>query len=153
VNHRCGELASRLLVPPLVSSWVLSLFGGVLIGSAAALLLLTHGRIAGISGITGSLLQSATTDRDWRMAFIGGLLIAGAGAAVVAPHAIGASVRSPLAIVVAGLLVGFGTRMGSGCTSGHGVCGISRWSIRSLIAVTTFMTAGAVTASIASVAS
>jgi uncharacterized protein len=133
-------------------SWLHALLGGALIGVASALLLLTHGRIAGISGITGSLLQP-TPDRGWRVAFVGGLLTAGALAAVVAPSAVGASVRSLPLVIAAGLLVGFGTRLGGGCTSGHGVCGLSRLSARSLVAVATFMTTGAITAMIAGGAS
>jgi uncharacterized membrane protein YedE/YeeE len=130
-------------------SWFLALLGGAMIGGAGALLLLTHGRIAGISGIVGSLLPPAAPDRRWRLAFVGGLLAAGVVGAIVAPAAIGASVRALPVVVVAGLLVGFGTRLGSGCTSGHGVCGLSRFSMRSLIAVATFMTTGALTAWIA----
>jgi len=133
----------------MASTWFSALLGGALIGLASTLLLLGHGRIAGISGIAGGLLQRATTDRAWRLAFVGGLASAGVVAALVAPAAIGPPVRSIGAVVVAGLLVGFGTRLGSGCTSGHGVCGISRWSGRSLIAVATFMTTGAITAMIA----
>ena len=121
----------------------------MLIGTASALLYLTHGRIAGISGIAGSLLQTATSDRAWRVAFVAGLLAVGAVTSVVAPSAIGSPVRSQLALVVAGLLVGFGTQLGSGCTSGHGVCGLSRLSVRSLVAVLVFMTTGALTAMIA----
>ncbi len=133
----------------MVSTWFSALLGGALIGLASTLLLLGHGRIAGISGIAGGLLQRATTDRAWRLAFVGGLAAAGVLAALGAPAAIGPPVRSIGAVVVAGWLVGFGTRLGSGCTSGHGVCGISRWSGRSLIAVATFMTTGAITAMIA----
>ncbi len=133
----------------MLSTWLLALLGGALIGSGGALLLLTHGRIAGISGIVGGLVQRATPDRAWRLAFVGGLVVAGVVASRVAPTAIGASVQ-PLAVVVtAGLLVGFGTRLGSGCTSGHGVCGLSRGSARSLVAVLTFMITGAITAMIA----
>jgi len=128
------------------TSWIFALAGGGLIGAAAALLFLTHGRVAGISGILGTLLPPVPSDRGWRVAFIGGLLAAGAVAAVVAPSAVGASVRSPTLVIVAGLLVGFGTRLGSGCTSGHGVCGLSRLSVRSMIAVVTFMTTGAIAA-------
>lgn len=131
------------------TSWIFALAGGGLIGAAAALLFLTHGRVAGISGILGSLLPPVPSDRGWRAAFIVGLLAAGAVAAAVAPSAVGASVRSPTLVIIAGLLVGFGTRMGSGCTSGHGVCGLSRLSARSMIAVATFMTTGAITAWIA----
>ncbi|HEX8109771.1 MAG TPA: YeeE/YedE thiosulfate transporter family protein [Kofleriaceae bacterium] len=131
------------------SNWGLALLGGALIGSGSALLLLTHGRIAGISGIAGGLVQRSTPDRAWRLAFLAGLVAAGAVTASIAPAAIGAPVRSLAAMTVAGLLVGFGTRLGSGCTSGHGVCGLSRLSVRSLIAVATFMTTGAITAMIA----
>jgi uncharacterized membrane protein YedE/YeeE len=130
------------------TSWLLALAGGALLGGAAALLFLTHGRIAGISGIVGSLLPPTAHDRGWRLAFVGGLLAAGALGAWITPSAVGASVRGLPLVVIAGLLVGFGTRLGSGCTSGHGVCGLSRWSTRSLVAVATFMAAGAVTASI-----
>ncbi len=132
------------------SSWLFALAGGAMIGGAAALLLLTHGRIAGISGVLGSLLPpGAAPDRGWRLAFIGGLLAAGLIGAAVAPTAVGASVRTLPVVIVAGLIVGFGTRLGSGCTSGHGVCGLSRLSPRSMVAVATFMTTGAITAMIA----
>jgi len=117
-----------------------------MIGGASALLFLTHGRIAGISGILGGIGQS---DRVWRLAFVVGLALAGVTAAVVAPSAIAAPARSTLGLVIAGLLVGFGTQLGNGCTSGHGVCGLSRLSRRSLIAVATFMATGAITATIA----
>jgi uncharacterized protein len=133
----------------MASKWILALLGGALIGSGSALLLVTHGRIAGISGIAGGLVQRAASDRAWRLAFLAGLVVAGAAAAAVLPAAIGAPVRPLAAIVVAGLLVGFGTQLGNGCTSGHGVCGLSRLSVRSLVAVATFMTTGAITAMIA----
>ena len=128
------------------STWILALAGGAMIGIASAVLLLAHGRIAGISGIVGSLLQHGTHDRGWRIAFLAGMAAAGVVASIVAPGAVGASVRSLPLVILAGLLVGFGTRLGSGCTSGHGVCGISRLSARSLVAVITFMTTGAATA-------
>jgi uncharacterized membrane protein YedE/YeeE len=131
------------------SKWLLALLGGALIGSGSALLLLTHGRIAGISGIAGGLVHRATSDRAWRLAFVAGLLAVGGVAGRVLPAAIGAPVRPLAAIAIAGLLVGFGTRLGNGCTSGHGVCGLSRLSVRSLVAVATFMTTGAITAMIA----
>ena len=131
------------------STWFFASLGGALIGIAGVLLLVAHGRIAGISGIAGGLLQRATPDRAWRIAFLGGLASSGVIASIVAPAAFGAPVRSIGAVVLAGLLVGFGTRLGSGCTSGHGVCGISRWSTRSLVAVATFMTSGAITAILA----
>mgnify|MGYP007097580406 CR=1 FL=1 len=126
--------------------WLYALAGGGLIGLAATLLFLTHGRIAGVSGIYGSFLPPVAHDLGWRLAFIGGLVLSGVVAAVLAPSAIGAAARSTWVLAVAGLLVGFGSSMGSGCTSGHGVCGLARASARSLVAVMTFMTTGAVTA-------
>jgi uncharacterized membrane protein YedE/YeeE len=126
------------------SMWLSALAGGGLLGGAAALLFLTHGRIAGVSGIAGSLVPPAVHDRGWRLAFVGGLVLAGAIAAIAAPHAIGGAVRSTPIVVLAGLLVGFGSGMGSGCTSGHGVCGLGRGSARSLAAVITFMSTGAI---------
>jgi len=130
----------------MLSSWTFALVGGVLIGTAASLLLLTHGRIAGISGIVGGLLSPATKDRGWRYAFVGGLLAAGLVAGLVAPSATGGA--SPALAIAGGLLVGYGARRGSGCTSGHGVCGLSRLSRRSLVAVATFMTTGAIAATL-----
>ncbi len=119
-----------------------SLAGGALIGLAATLLVLFNGRIAGISGILGGLLEPARGDVAWRAAFVAGLVAAPLAWALPAalPHlhmAAGLPVLS-----VAGLLVGVGTRYGSGCTSGHGVCGLSRGSARSLAATATFMAAG-----------
>ncbi len=128
------------------STWLLALLGGAMIGGASALLLLTHGRIAGISGIAAGLVQPSMPDRPWRVAFLGGLVAAGIASSLIAPEAIGGAARSPVAVVVAGLLVGFGTRLGGGCTSGHGVCGISRGSVRSVVAVATFITTAAITA-------
>ncbi len=122
-----------------------SLAGGVLIGIATALFLLFNGRIAGISGILGGLLRPVAGDIGWRMAFVSGLLIAslvyGLAATLPTVH-IDADMTT---LVVAGLLVGVGTRYGSGCTSGHGVCGLSRLSPRSMVATATFMLAGFVT--------
>ena len=123
------------------------LLGGALIGLAAAMLMLLTGRIAGISGIFGGLLSPTASDRDWRLAFIAGLI----AAPLIATLATGTKLPPPampaslIVIVAAGLLVGFGTRMGGGCTSGHGVCGIARLSPRSLIATAIFMTAGIAT--------
>lgn len=128
------------------SSWIYALLGGAMIGTASALLLLTHGRIAGISGIVGGLLSPVTTDRMWRYAFTSGLLAVGVIAGMVVPAATGGD--SPVVAVVGGLLVGYGARRGSGCTSGHGVCGLSRLSHRSLVAVATFMTTGALVATL-----
>ena len=129
-------------------TYLYSLVGGVLIGLSATWLLLFNGKIAGISGILGGLLAPlAPGDRGWRLGFVGGLLVGGAVIATRAPELVANTVeRSPAAVIVAGLLVGFGTRLGSGCTSGHGVCGVSRGSKRSIAATLTFMAvAGAVT--------
>jgi uncharacterized membrane protein YedE/YeeE len=122
-----------------------SLAGGMLIGAAAAMLVLLSGRIAGISGILGGLVALQRGDVAWRLAFIGGLLIAPA-LLVVAGKDMTVRVDASFAVLgIAGLLVGLGTRYGSGCTSGHGVCGISRLSPRSLVATAAFMAAGIVT--------
>ena len=119
-----------------------SLAGGLLIGLAAALLLLFNGRIAGISGILGGLLRPLRGDVAWRAAFIAGLVAAPLAWGIVAglPR-LHVAADTPT-LIVAGLLVGIGTRYGSGCTSGHGVCGLSRGSLRSLAATATFMAAG-----------
>lgn len=116
--------------------------GGVLIGLAAALLLLFNGRIAGISGILGGLLKWTSGDKIWRLAFVVGLLAAPFAWQLFAALPTASVSDSPWLLVAAGLLVGFGSRLGSGCTSGHGVCGVSRLSPRSLIATATFMAAG-----------
>jgi uncharacterized protein len=130
------------------SSALTALAGGALIGTAASLVLVAHGRIAGISGILGSLLRPGTSDRGWRVGFLVGLIAAGVVAAVAYPSAVGRSPVSLPLIAAAGLLVGFGTRLGNGCTSGHGVCGLSRLSRRSLSATMTFMIVAAVTVAI-----
>ncbi len=121
----------------------LALIGGGLIGLSATLWMLVHGRIAGISGILGVFLKTPTAEGGLRGWFLLGLLIAGAVGAMLAPAKFAeAPVSLPL-VGVAGLLVGFGTRLGNGCTSGHGICGMSRLSARSLAAVFTFMATGA----------
>lgn len=122
-----------------------SLAGGLLIGAAAAMLLLLNGRIAGISGILGGLLRPMAGDIGWRMAFILGLLVAPLIYQLVAPLPVVQIDADNASLIVAGLLVGAGTRYGSGCTSGHGVCGLSRLSLRSLMATAAFMLAGFVT--------
>lgn len=120
-----------------------ALIGGALVGLSASLFLLSHGKIAGISGIYGGLLRRGTSDRALRIAFLAGLVLAGVLVRVVYPAAFDTSWSAALPVaLVAGLLVGFGTQMGNGCTSGHGVCGISRLSIRSLVATGSFMAAG-----------
>lgn len=120
-----------------------ALLGGALVGLSASLLLLTHGKVAGISGIFGGLLRSGTTDRAFRLWFLGGLLLAGLVVRLVAPSAFASSWTAALPMaLVAGLVVGFGTQLGNGCTSGHGVCGVSRFSVRSLVATATFMATG-----------
>jgi uncharacterized membrane protein YedE/YeeE len=117
-----------------------ALAGGVLIGLASGALVLINGRIAGISGILGGLLH--TGDRPWRWAFLAGLMAAPwVWRAFAALPAMDISASVPL-LIVAGLLVGVGTRLGSGCTSGHGVCGLSRLSLRSLVATLCFMASG-----------
>lgn len=122
-----------------------ALAGGLLIGLAAALFLLLNGRIAGISGILGGLLSPSRGDIVWRFAFMAGLIgapIAWLMVADLPPIEINAGYPS---LIIAGLLVGLGTRYGSGCTSGHGVCGLSRLSLRSLAATLSFMAAGFIT--------
>ena len=127
--------------------FVLAAIGGVLIGISAVLLMALTGRIAGISGIVGGLLPPApASDRSWRLAFVLGLvaapaiLLAVTGNAMIGPPTVGVPM-----LIIAGLLVGIGTTLGSGCTSGHGICGISRLSLRSIVAVLTFILAAMIT--------
>ena len=123
-----------------------SLFGGSLIGIAVTMMLLFNGRVTGISGIIASSLARPTPQGLWRWMFISGLLAGGILIKIVQPDLFAnTSDRNSIMIVIAGLLVGYGTVMGSGCTSGHGVCGISRLSVRSLIATLTFMLFGFLT--------
>lgn len=113
--------------------------GGIIIGLASALMLAGNGRIAGISGILGGILQGGE-GRGWRASFIAGMLLGGVGLVTLLPESLpGAAVDSLPMLAAAGLLVGFGTRMGGGCTSGHGICGISRLSTRSILATVMFM--------------
>ena len=119
-----------------------ALAGGILIGAAASLLILLNGRIAGISGILGGLFRPSGGDIGWRIAFIGGLLGAPLIYRLFAELPAIQIDANNAALIAAGLLVGVGTRYGSGCTSGHGVCGLSRMSPRSLAATVVFMAAG-----------
>jgi len=119
-----------------------SLSGGVLIGIAAAMFALLNGRIAGISGVLGGLLRPAQGDVVWRIAFVVGLIAAPAVYLLVATLPRPTIDADWPALVIAGILVGVGTRYSSGCTSGHGVCGLSRLSLRSLVATVAFMAAG-----------
>jgi hypothetical protein len=126
---------------------LLSLLGGILIGLSSVLVMLLFGRIAGISGISrGALGISAMSDWTWRLAFVGGLIVAPLLLQVLTGEQVLQTVSSNVPMmIIAGLLVGAGTAIGSGCTSGHGVCGLARLSPRSLAAVATFMTAAGAT--------
>ena len=117
-----------------------SIIGGILIGLAVSLMMLFNGRVTGISGILGGIIKPQKNDLDWRIAFIGGLLFGGGVLNILNPAAF-VQVSSAIWFdyVIAGLLVGFGTLLGNGCTSGHGVCGISRLSVRSIVATITFI--------------
>lgn len=123
--------------------------GGALIGLSAVLLMLSTGRLAGISGILGGLLNLRGEDKGWRIAFIAGLILAPVIAGWIgygmAPPTLPASW---VVIVAAGLLVGFGTRLGGGCTSGHGICGIGRLSTRSIAATVIFMVTALITVAV-----
>jgi uncharacterized membrane protein YedE/YeeE len=132
-------------------TWLLDTFmwpviGGALIGLSAALLMLLNGRIAGVSGIFGGALQFPEGDSAWRWSFVLGLAAGGISMLWAAgPALFENTLDMPIGVVaVAGLLVGFGTRLGSGCTSGHGICGLARYSPRSLVSVITFILSGAV---------
>lgn len=130
--------------------WLLSaVLGGVLIGAAAGALALLDGRIAGISGIVGGLMRPLRGERAWRWAFVAGLLLAPVVHVLVAPVPTAHLSRSLPLLLLAGLLVGFGTRLGSGCTSGHGICGLARLSRRSLAATLVFMGTAMVTVFVA----
>lgn len=116
--------------------------GGLLIGLGAAVLLLANGRVAGVSGIVGGLLRPARGDIGWRLAFLLGLLAAPLGWLALQAMPPAQIDHTPALLAVSGLLVGLGTRFGSGCTSGHGVCGIARLSPRSIVATLCFVAAG-----------
>src|SRR6478609_9551560 len=125
--------------------WVAPLLGGALIGLAATVLLALEGRVMGVSGIVGGLMDRKSNGHAWRWAFLLGMLITGIFLRSGEAPVFGSSPASTLGLIAAGLLVGFGTRLGSGCTSGHGVCGMSRLSLRSIVATLVFMAAGFIT--------
>jgi uncharacterized protein len=121
-----------------------STIGGALIGVSASLLLAFHGRIAGISGIFGGVIVPKRGDFGWRAWFLAGLIVTGFLWSRIFPSAFGEAISQPLTLtILAGVLVGVGTQLGNGCTSGHGVCGISRGSSRSIVATMTFMATAA----------
>ncbi|HVG60962.1 MAG TPA: YeeE/YedE thiosulfate transporter family protein [Hyalangium sp.] len=127
----------------MISSILIPLLGGALIGLSASLLLLANGRVAGISGLMSSLLAPVRGDIAWRVLFFGGLLSGGLLLVWLRPVSFAPPASSSTGrvawLVAAGLLVGLGARLGNGCTSGHGICGISRGSVSSLVATLTFM--------------
>ncbi len=129
--------------------YTMPLLGGALIGIAVSLMLYLNGRITGVSGIVSRALIRKPGDTAWRLAFVVGLLVGGVILRIVLPETLNSSLdRSVPALIVAGLLVGYGTVMGSGCTSGHGICGLSRLSPRSLVATLVFIGAGIASATI-----
>jgi uncharacterized membrane protein YedE/YeeE len=134
----CGHLGDNL------HDFVLALLGGLLMGVAAAALFVFNGRILGISGVLGGALKVRTSEARWRWAFVLGMLVAGGVISLLMPEAFANTVeRSTGAYLFAGALVGVGTQLGSGCTSGHGICGIGRLSKRSIVATVVFMTTAA----------
>ena len=123
--------------------WISALVGGALIGVAVSLMLLTDGRVTGLSGISNGAINPEKGDTAWRWAFVGGLIAGGFVLKALRPESLINELQTSLAtIAVAGVLVGFGTIMGSGCTSGHGVCGMSRLSPRSIVSTLAFIAAG-----------
>ena len=127
-------------------NWMTALIGGILIGISSTIMLAWNGRIAGISGMVHGLVTPAAGEVTWRWIFLVGLI--GGGALYEFGAGFGRTPQlsfMPLAMIIGGLLVGFGTRMGNGCTSGHGVCGLGRLSPRSLVAVITFLATGMIT--------
>ena len=130
-----------------LQSIIHAIIGGVLIGLSASLLLVINGHVAGISAIMAKFLRPQGVDLGWRSAFLLGLLVGGAALVLVSPEVIQvAHDRSLMELLGAGLVVGFGVRMGNGCTSGHGVCGLARLSTRSLVATLSFIATGLMTA-------
>lgn len=123
--------------------WINALLGGLVIGVSVSLMLMFNGRVTGISGIVNGVLNPVRGDRAWRLLFILGLVLGGLILQVLQPNVFEDTLPTDLwSVALAGLLVGFGTILGSGCTSGHGVCGVSRLSPRSMIATVVFVTFG-----------
>ena len=130
--------------------WIYGLVGGMLIGLSATLLLLFNGKVTGISGIIFGIINPSRKDFSWRLSLIIGLMLAGLAFVLMSPQGFTSTIERPTPIIaLAGLLVGFGAKMGNGCTSGHGVCGISRFSTRSLVATCCFIASGALSVLIA----
>ena len=127
---------------------MIALGGGVLIGLSATILLAMNGRVAGISGILEKVLPPQSEDARWRMAFLISMVVTGIALSPALPEAYTTIDRPILLVVLAGLLVGYGTRLGNGCTSGHGVCGMARFSKRSFAAVGMFLMTGIITATV-----
>ena len=128
-------------------AWVNAIFGGLIIGAAASAFLLLEGRVLGVSGITGRISEFKKGDTLWRILFVLGAILGGFVALQIWPENFGNLISGTnyLRLGIAGLLVGFGTKMGNGCTSGHGVCGIGRLSPRGIMATVTFMALGILT--------
>jgi uncharacterized membrane protein YedE/YeeE len=127
---------------------LVALGGGILIGLSATILLAMNGRVAGISGILEKVLPPQSEDARWRMAFLISMVVTGIALSPALPEAYTTIDRPILLVVLAGLLVGYGTRLGNGCTSGHGVCGMARFSKRSFAAVGMFLMTGIITATV-----
>lgn len=124
---------------------MMAIYGGVIIGLAVSIMLLFNGRVTGISGIIGGLLDKKTSDNGWRFSFIAGLIVGGVILRFFYPDSfLLISKSTNVDYIIAGFLVGFGTLLGNGCTSGHGVCGISRLSLRSIVSTLTFIFFGIV---------
>lgn len=134
-----------------LSTALTAIGGGALIGLSANLLLGLSGRVAGVSGIAGRILEPGRPDRAWRVAFVAGLAIAGLALSPALPGSFAETPRPLWLVVPAGLLVGYGTRLGNGCTSGHGVCGMARLSGRSYAAVGVFLATAVAAATLTSV--
>lgn len=135
----------------LQHAFIKALLGGGLIGMATSLMLYFDGKVAGISGIIKGLFEHRKDDTMWRFAFIWGLISGGIYLMVFNPEALNLKLERPTwAVILAGVLVGFGTSMGNGCTSGHGVCGVSRLSKRSIVATILFVTFGMISATLLS---